>query len=728
MNRIELGAIVRFNSPHPCGDDRWEVLRTGADFRVKCLGCGRLLLMPRREFEDNLKEIISQPSSTIMQPIAAGDWQPISNPTKRPLGSEMQQTLQPAEGGIRQTAFTPDEKQKEIIYASCDARLVVEAGPGTGKTAVACARVAHLINSGIAASEILLISFTRTAVAELRERITQLCKDNRAVVGVKITTLDSYTWSLRYGFGDTSLPNVFGDYDVNIKDVLQLIREQHEGLIDFIQGIEHVIIDEAQDITGVRAQLLVDIIRNLRDDCGVTIFMDEAQAIYDFTTEDLESGESEEGNENDQRFLAFLSEYGHTFSDQSLNNIYRTNNGGLIRLFSVCRNAVLEKGIDGADRLKSVKKTIQGLATTRNENIDSKAIDGCEDTLVLYRWRSEVLLRSSFLSRDGVDHRLRMSGLPVLIHPWIGRLLSECINTQLSRIEFDQLWKERYLAHLFGSLNRDTCWQLMMRFAADRRNVHLDLTELRKLLSRARPPVEFCMSEFGSRGPILGTIHASKGREAPRVILMLPQARRPRSLDGYEEESRVLYVGATRARESLEVGDGYAYTRSARYLDVSDRVYVIQKERVAAQVEIGRNGDLNIVAHVATGQSRGIQQLLAKLAGSTLEVTAVASTESQWAYRLFVKDSTDCIGALSKQVNDDLWAIGRELQEEKHKGSLKPAEEISHLYMVGITTVVVPEDSSYPVEGVYRLSRIFLAPVIKGFPMVNYRYYRRKDQ
>jgi hypothetical protein len=55
-----LGDIVRMKKPHPCGDDRWEVLRTGMDFRMKCLGCGRVVMLPRRKFERGVKEVIKR--------------------------------------------------------------------------------------------------------------------------------------------------------------------------------------------------------------------------------------------------------------------------------------------------------------------------------------------------------------------------------------------------------------------------------------------------------------------------------------------------------------------------------------------------------------------------------------------------------------------------------------------------------------------------------------------
>jgi len=57
--RINLGDEVRLRKVHPCGGDVWEVTRTGMDIRVKCLKCGRSVLLPRSQFEKQVKEFVS---------------------------------------------------------------------------------------------------------------------------------------------------------------------------------------------------------------------------------------------------------------------------------------------------------------------------------------------------------------------------------------------------------------------------------------------------------------------------------------------------------------------------------------------------------------------------------------------------------------------------------------------------------------------------------------------
>ena len=54
---IRLNDILTMKKQHPCGSNTWKVLRTGADFRLKCMGCAHQVMVPRRLVEKNTKEI-----------------------------------------------------------------------------------------------------------------------------------------------------------------------------------------------------------------------------------------------------------------------------------------------------------------------------------------------------------------------------------------------------------------------------------------------------------------------------------------------------------------------------------------------------------------------------------------------------------------------------------------------------------------------------------------------
>ncbi len=57
---VRLNDVLLMKKPHPCGERRWLVLRTGMDFRLRCLGCGREVLLPRSKAEKNIREILRQ--------------------------------------------------------------------------------------------------------------------------------------------------------------------------------------------------------------------------------------------------------------------------------------------------------------------------------------------------------------------------------------------------------------------------------------------------------------------------------------------------------------------------------------------------------------------------------------------------------------------------------------------------------------------------------------------
>ena len=54
---IRVNDILVMKKPHPCGEKRWLVLRTGADFRLRCLGCGHELMTPRFKAEKNIRSV-----------------------------------------------------------------------------------------------------------------------------------------------------------------------------------------------------------------------------------------------------------------------------------------------------------------------------------------------------------------------------------------------------------------------------------------------------------------------------------------------------------------------------------------------------------------------------------------------------------------------------------------------------------------------------------------------
>ena len=54
---IQVGDTLTMKKPHPCGSKDWQVLRIGADFKLRCLGCGHEVMLPRSKAEKNIRKV-----------------------------------------------------------------------------------------------------------------------------------------------------------------------------------------------------------------------------------------------------------------------------------------------------------------------------------------------------------------------------------------------------------------------------------------------------------------------------------------------------------------------------------------------------------------------------------------------------------------------------------------------------------------------------------------------
>ncbi len=63
MEDVCLGDIVSTRKPHPCGGDLWTVIRTGADIKIRCNTCNRIVMMDRETFFKRRRKLVSRPDA-----------------------------------------------------------------------------------------------------------------------------------------------------------------------------------------------------------------------------------------------------------------------------------------------------------------------------------------------------------------------------------------------------------------------------------------------------------------------------------------------------------------------------------------------------------------------------------------------------------------------------------------------------------------------------------------
>lgn len=606
-------------------------------------------------------------------------------------------------------------------------RLQVHAGPGTGKTATACGRVASLIDRDVPPTRILLLSFTRTAVAELRQRIASFLRDPSRAWLVRIATLDSEAWRLCNGFSEQDAKKLFGDYEQNIAEATKLLARKDDLVDEHMQGYQHVVIDEAQDILGARADLVLTLLRRLSKSCGVTVFGDAAQSIYGFASDTEDAVDA-----TDSALFNRLKDVpGAPFAQRELAEVHRTASTNLLEVFTKLRRRVLV-GAGTPAEWKAVRDAIEARADGRVQEIENEPVDQRGSVLALYRRRAEVLQASAALSAEGVAHRLRLSQTQTVIHPWIGWVLGECSERRLTAAAFERLWAQRFESAIMTPEAVRDGWQLLCSIAQDKRDV--DLVALRECLSRRSPPLEACVIDGGNEGPTLGTIHASKGREADDVLLYLP-SNPPGEGAHINEEARVLFVGATRARRRLLVGAA-GQPWGDRYLPSSGRSFRPasrgKQGRPAAFVELGRAEDVDLasVVHrevVSEQSASGVQRWLVRAARRIEPLQARLCQQGVWRFVLSASsdETRRPLGALSKQVLDDMNEIARTLDGAR----LRVPPQFGRFWMHGCTTVAIPLESPRLSEAVepYRQSGFFVAPVVRGPAYMQYATKREGE-
>ncbi len=55
---IRVGDVLKMKKAHPCGSQEWEVLRVGMDFKMRCMGCGHEVMLPRSKAERNIRKVL----------------------------------------------------------------------------------------------------------------------------------------------------------------------------------------------------------------------------------------------------------------------------------------------------------------------------------------------------------------------------------------------------------------------------------------------------------------------------------------------------------------------------------------------------------------------------------------------------------------------------------------------------------------------------------------------
>lgn len=524
----------------------------------------------------------------------------------------------------------------EIADAPASTRLLVEAGPGTGKTETAARRIANLIRTELSPGQILVLSFSRSAVRTLTRRLGKIGETDPRVVEelrhLSIRTFDSWAFRMLRLLGEAPRTLLTRGHDANIAALTGIARGPcRDDLRKLMGDRRHLIVDEFQDLPGVRGDLVLALLALIappgQPGRGFTILGDPAQAIFGFARGTRDDGELFPTP------LEYWCEVGRIYDGELGQKRLTRNYRSDATLASMSRGlrAVLLSDRPEEEKLRVMLEAVAALpapAQPLGRSLLEAATGGSRAILTQTNGEALRVLQALYgAGPDGaaVPVRLHAGGHATLPPAWIGALLRKLRSTSLPRTQFGKI--HAYLAAAWGDAaccrlclpEEEVAWARLARAAGGgAEDKSVDVAELRGRLSWPDAfPDDQPVTEDGV---IVTTIHQSKGMEFDAVTLLEP--REKVGADGDEksgasrelgERASVTYVAITRAARTLERAPAYAIHKAPVH-----RQFANERSRLChwignwINMEMGLRGDIDPLGFAdpaLLGGAKGVEEL-----------------------------------------------------------------------------------------------------------------------
>lgn len=422
-----------------------------------------------------------------------------------------------------------DTDQERAASAPPDAHQIVIAGPGAGKSEVVGERCRFLLEHGVYPEEILVISFSNVAVDVVRARTRNVVDEGR---GVDCATIDSLAARVRLELGEVE-PRLKG-FDESVLRAVRMLEKADDVVLP---EIRHVIIDEVQDVVGVRARFVLALLGRAFDEgVGFTLLGDPMQSLYDFQIG------AEEAMSSEALLDAVRKRYGA--ETVLLTGEYRSRTAEA-RAVALARPEL--EGLTPSDQLLRLRE-LSAVLPPLGE-LDQDAADDIAAwqgrTALLCDTNARAALVAARFAGLGLPVELAASAIDPSLAPWIAELLAQRDSVTVSFDDFMQL------ADAGGVGDAEGKWRTLVRVSRSRRG--LDLRELSAGLAARRYPPDL-LREPGAPA-IASTVHRAKGQEFENVVLVDPESW---FSEPHEQgpAARRLFVAMSRARSRLTRGRG----------------------------------------------------------------------------------------------------------------------------------------------------------------------------
>ena len=637
--------------------------------------------------------------------------------------------------------YLPNPEQKMVIEAGEDEWLLVEAGPGTGKTQVAAMRLVHLLQGGLQPAQILVLSFSRSAVATLMRRIAGLqLGDERMMEDLRhlaIRTFDSWTFRMLRQNG-AAVPDLLArSYEENIVALTDALADgANSGIEARLKGIRHVIVDEFQDLPGVRAQMVIELLSRLNHGhtprVGFTVLGDPAQAIYRFANRVSDHPSLPDPWEN------LKTRMGNKLREVALVRNHRSTEK-LAAMAASMRKILQARILVPEKKLAAMQRFLEGLpASSADAKLGPEWLTQrpAGSVAILTRTNGEALRVAKMILGESVEGpavpvRLRLAGTSPSAPAWIAVLLSRFKPKTISRATFDVVYDKIDLEDgdaARAALQippREVAWRRLAR--ASGVSDAASSIDLDALHERLDWPDAFPDDQVSEDADVcITTIHQAKGMEFDSVALLDARSRADgESPDDPLEEANVGFVAITRAGKQLgRIPSSCIYKAPYEWRSPSGRSRHVAWGRMQ-NVQFGLPGDIEADSFVDKDIHGGEEQVgklqkelllrAAELRGHKVILKRVHAVEDSSRARDARYDVHLQVGKLeglllgrtAQQVTHDLLAL------LWNKGYSLP-NMIYNLRINDVVTMTGHGDTKESVPDPWRSSRLWLGVTLSG--------------
>lgn len=408
----------------------------------------------------------------------------------------------------------PLSVQAKVIQCNSMNRIIVNGGPGTGKTFALIEKIRSMVNSGVPQDKILVFCFSRAAIQNIRSRMPA------EFSSVDLRTFDSFA-TLMLSAQGYSLNGK--SYDARILAATDVLNSTPDILDAYSQG--HVIVDEVQDLVGSRAEMVLALLKVLPDDCGFTLLGDPCQSIFDYLSANNPTVMSS------QKFYASIYAQFPKIQTYKLAENYRQTSA-LENLIAPYRENILKGDGHAFQARENIKAQIPKLGV----KIDKLTLAQINDYLefgtlgILTRSNGQALQVSSWLNTNDIPHKFRSRSRYENLSCWIAKFFCDYPNDTISEKDFT------------GGSDK---WAALVDALGDKRRYEVEEI-LRELTRNPKNNILFELDDDFSAITV-SDIHLVKGNEFDSVILLNDIF----DLEDTLSEHKICYVGLTRARKKI---------------------------------------------------------------------------------------------------------------------------------------------------------------------------------